>query len=76
MITEGSGEPPAGAPVIRVLLVDDEQLVRSGLRMILESAGDIEVVGEAVDGGARSSRCGGTARTPCSWTSACRPWMA
>jgi DNA-binding NarL/FixJ family response regulator len=33
------------------VLVDDEQLVRSGLRMILESAGDIEVVGEAGDGG-------------------------
>jgi DNA-binding NarL/FixJ family response regulator len=36
--------------VIRVLLVDDEQLVRSGLRMILESAGDLEVVAEAADG--------------------------
>ena len=33
------------------MLVDDEQLVRSGLRMILESAGDIEFVGEAGDGG-------------------------
>jgi DNA-binding NarL/FixJ family response regulator len=41
-----------GAPAIRVVLVDDEQLVRSGLRMILESAGDVEVVGEAADGGA------------------------
>ena len=37
--------------MIRVLLVDDEQLVRQGLRMILESAGDIEVVAEAADGG-------------------------
>jgi DNA-binding NarL/FixJ family response regulator len=37
--------------LIRVVVVDDEQLVRSGLRMILESAGDIEVVGEAADGG-------------------------
>ncbi len=36
--------------MIRVLLVDDEQLVRSGLRMILQSSGDIEVVAEAVDG--------------------------
>jgi DNA-binding NarL/FixJ family response regulator len=36
---------------VRVVLVDDEQLVRSGLRMILESADDIEVVGEAADGG-------------------------
>jgi DNA-binding NarL/FixJ family response regulator len=37
--------------MIRIVLVDDEQLVRSGLRMILESAGDIQVVGEAADGG-------------------------
>jgi Response regulator containing a CheY-like receiver domain and an HTH DNA-binding domain len=36
--------------VISVLVVDDEQLVRSGLRMILESAPDLEVVGEAADG--------------------------
>jgi DNA-binding NarL/FixJ family response regulator len=35
---------------IRVLLVDDEELVRFGLRTVLESAGDIEVVGEASDG--------------------------
>jgi DNA-binding NarL/FixJ family response regulator len=36
--------------VIRVLVVDDEALVRSGLRMILETADDIVVVGEARDG--------------------------
>jgi DNA-binding NarL/FixJ family response regulator len=36
--------------MIRVLLVDDEALVRSGIRMILELQEDIEVVGEAVDG--------------------------
>ncbi|MFI6535615.1 response regulator [Nonomuraea sp. NPDC050547] len=33
--------------MIRVLVVDDEELVRSGLRMILEAAGGISVVGEA-----------------------------
>ncbi|GGM43250.1 hypothetical protein GCM10011608_29910 [Micromonospora sonchi] len=38
--------------MIRVLIVDDEQLVRSGLRLILDAAGDITVVGEAADGGA------------------------
>ncbi|MEU8319410.1 response regulator transcription factor [Nonomuraea sp. NPDC048881] len=36
--------------MIRVLVVDDEALVRSGLRMILEAAGEIVVVGEAADG--------------------------
>ena len=35
---------------IRILLVDDEQMVRMGLRLILESEDDFEVVGEAGDG--------------------------
>ena len=38
--------------MIRVLLVDDDALVRAGLRMILGGAPDIEVVGEASDGAA------------------------
>lgn len=38
--------------MIRVLVVDDEHLVRGGLRMILEAQPDIEVVGEAEDGAA------------------------
>jgi len=37
------------APV-RVLLVDDQHLVRTGFRVILEVEDDIEVVGEAADG--------------------------
>jgi len=36
--------------MIRVLLVDDDPLVRSGLRLMLSGADDIEVVGEAGDG--------------------------
>jgi len=36
--------------VIRVLLADDQALVRSGFRMILENRSDIEVVGEAQNG--------------------------
>jgi DNA-binding NarL/FixJ family response regulator len=36
--------------VIRVLIADDEPLIRAGLRAVLESAGDIEVAGEAGDG--------------------------
>ena len=35
---------------IRVLLVDDDALVRAGLRMILSSSDELEVVGEAADG--------------------------
>jgi DNA-binding NarL/FixJ family response regulator len=35
---------------IKVLLVDDDALVRAGLRIILSSAEDLEVVGEADDG--------------------------
>jgi DNA-binding NarL/FixJ family response regulator len=37
--------------VIRVLLADDQVLVRAGFRLLLESAGDIAVVGEAANGG-------------------------
>jgi DNA-binding NarL/FixJ family response regulator len=37
---------------IRVLVVDDQTMVREGLRMILEAQSDIEVVGEAGDGAA------------------------
>jgi DNA-binding NarL/FixJ family response regulator len=36
--------------VIRVLLADDQELVRSGFRLILELADGIDVVGEAADG--------------------------
>jgi len=35
---------------IKVLLVDDNEVVREGLKSILEPQADIEVVGEAVDG--------------------------
>jgi DNA-binding NarL/FixJ family response regulator len=36
---------------IRVVLVDDQELVRAGFRMVLGSQPDIEVVGEASNGG-------------------------
>ena len=36
--------------MIRVLLADDHQMVRTGFRVILELEDDIEVVGEAADG--------------------------
>ena len=37
-------------PRTRVLIADDQALVRGGFRLILEAQKDIEVVGEAVDG--------------------------
>ena len=36
--------------MIRVLLVDDQPLLRTGFRLILESEDDLEIVGEAQDG--------------------------
>ncbi|GAA2757134.1 response regulator [Actinopolymorpha rutila] len=44
--------------MIRVLVVDDEALVRSGLRMILEAADDVVVVAEARDGRAAIAAVG------------------
>jgi DNA-binding NarL/FixJ family response regulator len=37
--------------VIKVLLADDQALVRAGFRALLEAEDDIEIVGEAADGG-------------------------
>ena len=42
--------PLDGARVIRVLLADDQALVRAGFRALLDAQPDIEVVGEAEDG--------------------------
>ena len=43
---------PRAAPVcaIRVLVADDQEIVRTGLGMILDARPGIEVVGEAADG--------------------------
>ncbi|MGG2465249.1 response regulator [Streptomyces sp. RGM 3693] len=49
--TQGGTERATGeGRAIRVLLVDDHQVVRRGLRTFLEVQDDIEVVGEASDG--------------------------
>jgi DNA-binding NarL/FixJ family response regulator len=41
---------------IRVFLVDDQQLVRAGFRMLVDSQDDMEVVGEAGDGAEATER--------------------
>jgi DNA-binding NarL/FixJ family response regulator len=46
-----SGQAPTAAGV-RVVLADDQPLIRAGLRMLLDAEDDIEVVGEAADGAA------------------------
>jgi DNA-binding NarL/FixJ family response regulator len=44
------GQPVAGTGPIRILLVDDQPLLRMGFRLILEGEADLEIVGEASDG--------------------------
>ncbi len=43
-------EPPAPEPVIRIVLADDERMVRTALRAILAAEPDLTVVGEAATG--------------------------
>ena len=38
---------------IRVMLVDDHEIMRDGLREVLQRAGDFDVVGQAGDGAVR-----------------------
>lgn len=46
---------PDSADKIRIVIVDDEPLVRSGWKLILDSEDDLEVVGDAADGAAAVS---------------------
>ncbi|GDY30867.1 DNA-binding response regulator [Gandjariella thermophila] len=46
----GRREASTLSAVIRVLLVDDQELMRMGFRMVLDAQEDVEVVGEAGDG--------------------------
>ena len=58
--------------LIRVIIADDEALIRAGLATILQASGDIEVIGEASTGEEA------LASNPmwCAWTSACLVAMA
>ncbi len=44
-------------PPIRILLVDDQTMFRSGMRMLLSSQADFEVIGEAADGEEALQKC-------------------
>lgn len=46
----GATTGPASGAVLRVVLADDEAMVRAGLRLLIDGEPDLEVVGEAVDG--------------------------
>ncbi|WP_394214800.1 response regulator [Brachybacterium vulturis] len=50
MVTSAAGG--TASPAVRVLLVDDEALMRAGLRLMIDGAHGIAVVGEAADGAA------------------------
>jgi DNA-binding NarL/FixJ family response regulator len=47
---EFTASEPAAASLIRIVLVDDQELVRAGFRMVLDAQPDMQVVGEAGDG--------------------------
>ena len=48
-MAEQEDEQATTAPVIRIVLADDHQVVRSGLRVLLDREADFEVVAEAGD---------------------------
>ena len=56
---------PSGQMSIRVLIADDQSLVRAGFRLVLENHPDIEVVGEAANGEEAIHAPAGSSRTSC-----------
>lgn len=50
MSQQDSGRSGPTAGVIRVVIVDDQDMVRSGFAALLSAQSDIDVVGEAPDG--------------------------
>ena len=54
-----------------MFLVDDQQMVRAGFRMLVDSQPDLTVVGEAGDGARPSSGSPSPPATSCSWTCGC-----
>jgi CheY-like chemotaxis protein len=57
-------EPGRGVPVIRVLVADDQRVVREGLVMLLGLLPGVEVVGAAADGEQAVARATAPRRSP------------
>ena len=75
-----SALPNSGADcgrAVRVLTVDDDQeLVRLGLRMVINSQADLKVIGEAADGAQRSPQSKREYAASCSRTRLrCNCWQ-
>jgi len=49
MVDGGEGEQPQPVEMIRIVIADDHEVVRNGLRMLLDNEPDFEVVAEASD---------------------------
>jgi DNA-binding NarL/FixJ family response regulator len=49
-VTGSHAQAPRPGSQIRIILVDDQELVRAGFRMVLDAQPDMRVVGEAADG--------------------------
>ncbi len=83
---DGPGAAPprpgrGGGGVIRVVLVDDQPLVRAGLRWVLAERDGFVVVAECADGAEALAAVAAEAPAPaaptwCSWTSGCAAWTA
>ena len=50
MATDPESTDPAASGVTRVLVVDDQELFRRGLMLVLAGEDDLEIVGDAPDG--------------------------
>lgn len=61
---------------IRVLLVEDQQLIRRGLTMLLSTAGGIEIVAQASDGETTLAALADEEVDVVSQTRACLVWTA
>ena len=57
--------------MIRVVVADDDPVVRAGLRVLLEAGTDLEVVGEAADGAEAVAVSRSAQPDASSWTYGC-----